>query len=112
MPHSTMRFSGGVDTNLTPVLNMAGISSCNLIRYKADGEAILIEKTGGWTRFFPSPTVAIVRALWAWEDTEAVAHLAVGTQNRVSTSQAQLSVITTGSQQDITPKSSADNITP
>lgn len=106
-----MKLSGGVDTNRTPVLNQAAISSCQLIRYRPDNGAILVEKLGGFVRFFPNPIVSPVRALWAWEDTQAVAHLAVGAQTKVSTGQAQLSVITNGAQIDITPRHSEDDIT-
>jgi hypothetical protein len=111
MPHSILRLRAGVDTNQTPVLNEAGISSCQLIRYKVDGGAVLVEKTGGWIRAYPNAIVSPVRALWAWEDTNADAHLAVGAQNQANTYQTQLSVITNGAQQDITPRSIEDNIT-
>ncbi len=103
MSHETLRLSGGVNTNDTPVLNRMAVSSSQLIRYRPDGEAILVEKTGGWVKFFPNQIVSAVRALWAWEDTESMAHLAVGAVN-------QLSVITSGSQSDITPRATADNI--
>lgn len=111
MPHETLKLSGGADVNQTPVLNQMRISASQLIRYRPDGNSIMAEKLGGWTRFFPNTIVSPVRALWAWEDTQSTAHLAVGAQTVVATGHAQLSVITNGSQADITPKSSADNIT-
>lgn len=55
-------------------------------------------------------TTAIVRALWAWEDTNAITHLAFGTQNNAG--RAQLGVITNGSLQDITPRASSDSVAP
>lgn len=110
MAHQTLRVKG-VDTNETPMLNEAGISSCQLIRYKPDAGAVLVEKTGGWIRWFPNQIVAIVRALWAWRDTQSTSYLAVGTQNRPATFQSQLSVISNGAQTDITPRSSTDNVT-
>lgn len=111
MPHATLRVKG-VDTNQTPVLNEAGISSCQLIRYKPDQGAVLVEKIGGWQKFFANNMVTVPRALWAWRDTQSVSYLAVGTQNRPTTFLSQLSVISNGAQSDITPRSSTDNISP
>lgn len=111
MPHTAMKFVGGVNQNETPVLNEAGISTCQLIRYKPDGRYVLAEKLGGWTRFFSSAIVSIVRNLWAWRDTEGFSHLAVGAENQSGTYQSQLSVITDGVQQNITPGETTDNIT-
>lgn len=111
MPHSTLKLSGGVDTNMTPVLNQLAVSSCNLIRYRPDDKGILVEKLGGWKKWYGNPIQSPVRALWAWEDTQSVARLAVGAQTSISTGFAQLSVVTNGAQQDITPKSTVDNIT-
>ncbi len=114
MPHATLRLVPGVNVTDTPVLNQAGVSVSNLIRYFPDkvGGA-LIQKLGGWVRFFPSKMAAIARALWAWEDTNATAHLAVATQNLPATSTAQLSVITNNVQKIITPTfATTNNITP
>jgi hypothetical protein len=111
MPHETLRLTGGADVNQTPVLNQMAVSVCQNIRYRPDNGAVLVEKLGGWQKYFPNVIVSPVRALWAWEDTQSTAHLAVGAQTVVATGQAQLSVITNGSQSDITPRSSVDNIT-
>jgi hypothetical protein len=102
----------GVTVTDTPALNEAGVSQSQLIRYMPD--PILggvIQKTGGWIRFYASTTTAIVRALWAWEDTNAVTHLAEGTQQIGSTGSSQLGVITNGVLQDITPRASSDDVT-
>ena len=72
----------------------------------------LVQKLGGWTRYFPQPMPAPVRALWAWEDLNLNSRLAVGTETIASTGVAQLNVITNGSLQNITPQSSAEDITP
>lgn len=113
MPHAQFRILAGIDTNETPALNQAGVSYSNLIRYKFDPNGFaLLEKLGGWTRFFPNMISAPVRSLAAWEDTDATAHLAYGTQTIGNTSQAQLGVITSGSQLDITPTSTVDNVLP
>jgi hypothetical protein len=113
MPHASVKLKPGVDQNETPALNEAGISFSNLIRFIYDRNGLgLIQKLGGWTRFYPNTIGSIVRALWAWEDTNANSHLAVGTQNNVGTGVASLSVITNGTQDDITPRVTTDNITP
>jgi hypothetical protein len=72
----------------------------------------LVQKLGGWSRFNPLPAPAIVRALWAWEDLNLNAHLAVGTQTIAATGSAQLAVITNGAIDNITPTALTDNITP
>lgn len=113
MPHASVKLKPGVDQNETPALNEAGISFSNLIRFIYDRNGLgLIQKLGGWTRFYPNTIQSIVRALWAWEDTNANSHLAVGTQNNVGTGVAQLSVITAGTQNDISPRITTDNIAP
>lgn len=112
MPHASVRLQPGVDTNETPALNETGFSVTNLIRFFYDRNGIgLPQKLGGWTRFFMNTISPVVRALWAWEDTEAITHLGVGTQNNAATYQSSLSVITNGNQKTITPRSQADNIT-
>lgn len=111
MGHATVKLRPGVDQTDTPVLNEAGISTSQLIRFFPDPVVGAVpQKLGGWTRFFPSAMTAIVRALWAWEDTNAVTHLAFGTQNY--TGRSQLGVITNGTLQDITPRSSTSSVAP
>lgn len=113
MPHASLKLKPGVDQNETPALNEAGISVSNLVRFIFDRNGIgLVQKLGGWTKFFPNQIQSIVRALWAWEDTNANSHLAVGTQNNDISGVAQLSVITDGTQYDITPRVTTVNITP
>jgi hypothetical protein len=124
MPHATMKLHGGVEQNETPVLNEAGISSCNLVRFVPDTKGgSLIQKLGGWSKYYSSQMVAIVRSLWAWEDTNANKWLAAGTQSRTSgaqTGQAQLAImngvlgsngITTATTlADITPRLASDDV--
>lgn len=114
MPHAAIKLIGGVNTNETPALNEnSGISQSNLIRYMYDPNGVsLVQKLGGWQRFNPFPAPAIVRALWAWEDLNLNAHLAVGTQTIAATGSAQLAVITNGAIDNITPTALTDNITP
>jgi hypothetical protein len=114
MPQAALKLVGGVDTESTAVLNEnSGVSQSQLIRFFYSPVGVSsIQKIGGWSRFFPYPFPATVRALWAWEDLNLESHLAVGTEAVASTGQAQLSVITDGNIDNITPTALTDNITP
>jgi len=113
MPHASVKLRPGVDITATPALNEAGISACNLVRFVFDPiVGALSQKLGGWTKFYGSTTASKARSLWAWEDTNANARLAVGMENIGVTGQAQLAVVTSGILSDITPRSITDNVTP
>ena len=86
MPHASLKLIPGVDQNRTPALNEAAISESNLIRFVPDraGQA-LPQKLGGWTRYYSQPMTAIVRALWAWADTNDNTYLSIGSENGVYT---------------------------
>lgn len=86
MPHSTLKLQPGVDQNRTIALNEAAISYSTLIRFVPDKQGLgLVQKLGGWTRFFPNNVGSIVRALWAWEDTNALTYLGLGSEDRTVT---------------------------
>jgi len=111
MPHATLKLQPGVDQNKTLALNEAAISVTNLVRFVPDRNGLgLVQKLGGWTRFFPTSIGATVRALWAWDDINSISHLAVGCQASSALGNA-LSVITNGSRSIITPRTTTDNIT-
>ena len=79
MPHQALKLMPGVDQNKTPALNEAAISDGQLIRFIPDRTlGGLVQKLGGWTRFFPTPLGSTIRVLWAWEDTNSNSYLAVG----------------------------------
>jgi len=113
MPHAVLKLVPGTDTQETPALNEnAGISATQLIRFMPDRNGIaLVQKLGGWSRYFGQPLPAIARALWAWEDLNLNTHLAVGTETTTN-GYALLGVITNGILQNITPQQSAEDITP
>lgn len=112
MPHAAVKLIPGVNQNETPALNQAGISETNLIRFIYDPTmGALIQKLGGWTAYYPNSLSVIPRALWAWQDTNLVGRLAIGTQNQSATYETQLDVITNGVLTNITPRSITDNIT-
>src|SRR5574337_894732 len=82
MTHQSLKLTGGVVEVETPALNEAGISSCNLIRFKPDPKGIgLPEKLGGWQRFWNSIIPNPVRALYAYQDTSSEKWMVYGTQN-------------------------------
>ena len=95
MPTNTVRLAPGVNVDQTPSLNEAAFNSTNLIRW--DLGSGLVEKLGGWEKFYPFPISSEVTALHAWEDLSSALHLAVGAVD-------SLSVITSGQDDNITPQ--------
>ena len=111
MPHASLKLRPGVDQNETPALNEAGISTSQLVRFIPDQQqGALVQKLGGWTKYYPNTTPAITRCLWAWQDTLAEKHLAFGTEEIGVSGSAQLGVITDGVLSDITPRQTADDV--
>ena len=79
MPHSSLKLQPGVDQNKTPALNEAAISNSQLVRFIPDRTlGGLVQKLGGWTKFYAAKIGSTVRSLWAWEDTNSNSYLAVG----------------------------------
>lgn len=101
MPHAPIKLLPGVNADLTPSLNEAGISSSDLIRFR-DG---LTEKLGGWAKYFGAPSPSPIRELHAWLDLNGGAYLGVGAEEA-------LTVISGGQQSDITPQVNTSNIAP
>lgn len=86
MPHASLKLVPGVDQNRTPALNEAAISESNLIRFVPDRNGLgLAQKIGGWSKYISTPMTAIVRALWAWADTNDGHWLAIGSEDGVYT---------------------------
>jgi hypothetical protein len=84
MPHASLKLIPGVDQNRTPALNEAAISESNLIRFVPDRNGMALpQKIGGWERYYSQPMTAVVRALWAWADTNDNSYLAVGSEDGV-----------------------------
>ena len=98
MPHNSVKLVPGVDENKTPALNEAGISTTNLIRFVPDRNNYgLVQKLGGWTKFYANTIGSIVRGLWAWEDTNSNSYLAIGAES-------SLDVLSNGNLKNITPQ--------
>jgi len=101
MPINSIRLVPGVNIEKTPALNEAGYSYSSFGRFR-DG---LFQKVGGWKRYYPYSVAGIPRSLHAWQDLNAVKHLALGTT-------AMLSVFTSGSQSTITPQTVTSDFAP
>jgi len=103
MPWNTVKLTPGINTQFTPVLNEAGISQSNEIRFK-DG---LVQKLGGWTKYYTGTINSTIRELHAWQGLKGDKFLAIGTPS-------QLAFINAGTQsfQDITPQVLTTNSSP
>jgi len=101
MPEVGLKLNPGVNVEITQTLNQAGVSSCNLIRY----ESGLIQKLGGWQKFYPFAVGGVPKDLHGWGDLNAETHLAVGTTT-------ELDVITNGSLDNITPQTLVSSFSP
>jgi hypothetical protein len=112
MPHASFKVIPGVDTTKTPALNEAAISQSQLIRFVPDRTlGGLVQKLGGWTKFYANNIRSIVRCLWAWEDTNGNSYLGVGAEGIAAHGGAALEVIVSGGANDITPQTTTVNIT-
>lgn len=101
MPIVPLKLIPGVKADYTPTLNQAGVSSCDLIRWKDK----LPQKLGGWSKFYPFAVSGIPRDVHGWADLNAVNHLGIGATT-------SLAVITNGALRDITPQTLVSNIAP
>jgi hypothetical protein len=111
MPHQSLKLLPGVDQNKTPALNEAAISESQLIRFIPDRTlGGLVQKLGGWTKYFNNAIGSTPRALWAWEDTNANSYLAVGAEGIPAGGGGALQVIESGGANDITPQTTTVNI--
>jgi hypothetical protein len=111
MPHQALKLQPGVDQNKTPALNEAAISTSQLIRFIPDRNlGGIVQKLGGWTKYFGSTINSIVRCLWAWEDTNSNSYLGVGAEGVAAGGGGALNVIVSGGLSDITPQKTTVNV--
>lgn len=111
MARETLRIRPGVDRTETLVLNQAGVSLCDQIRFMPDVQGLgLVQKLGGWTRYYPRPLAAIIRALWAWQDANFTNILAAGCGEITPNGGSPLNVISSNALTDITPQVRSDNV--
>lgn len=91
MPHAAIKLLPGVNQNRTPALNEAAISTSQLIRFIPDDRGVgLVQKLGGWTKWFTSPIGSTIRSLLAWSDTNDIKHLAIGAESELDVVNVQL----------------------
>jgi hypothetical protein len=93
MPFGSVQLLPGVNVEATPTLLQAAISQSQYIRYKAQ----LVQKLGGWQRFFKFTVAGVPMELHPWQDLNGTDHLGVGTTTA-------LVVITSGESNNITPQ--------
>jgi hypothetical protein len=111
MPHASFKIVPGVDKNKTLALNEAAISDSQLIRFVPDRTlGGIVQKLGGWEKFFDSTIGSIIRNLWAWEDTSANSYLGIGAEGVPAGGGGALQIIQSGSDIDITPQTSEFNV--
>lgn len=111
MPHASLKLIPGVDQNKTLALNEAAISESQLIRFVPDRTlGGIVQKLGGWTKFYMNTVGSTVRALWAWEDTNANSYLAVGAEGIPAGGGGALQIIQSGGSTDITPQTAQFNV--
>lgn len=101
MPWNAVQLKPGVDTQLSPAANQAGISRSQLIRFKEG----LLQTNGGWQTYVGFSIGSTVRDLHPWQDINGIQRLAVGATQ-------SLSVITAGSNTVITPQTRTSNPAP
>jgi len=98
MSEASLKLIPGVDQNKTLALNEAAISESNLVRFIPDRNGLgLVQKLGGWTKFYPNQIDSIVRALHAWQTLNDQDYLGVGAED-------SLNVIVNNSLRNITPE--------
>lgn len=114
MPISSLKLIPGVDTQKTPTLNEAAVSACDKIRYMIDRSGLgLVQKLGGWAKYFPTSMGAIVRALHPWQDTNDRSWLAAacGPSDTVGVG-SPINVINNGALKPLQPTVRQDNVAP
>lgn len=95
MPFNSVLLKPGVNTQQTPLLNEAGVSQSQLIRYK-DG---LIQALGGWENWGPLIVPSTVRDTHAWQVLAGNQYLGIGATANLMTYLSSNNVL-----RDITPQ--------
>ena len=106
MPMTSVRLRPGVNTMMTLSQNEAGVSQSNLVRYQQG----MIQKYGGFSQYYPLALGSTIKELWGWQGLTGLQFLGVGTTG--SAGSGALSVISQGSNVDITPQTATTNNPP
>lgn len=98
MSYQNLTLTGGANVVETPALNEAGVSVSQLVRFKPDPKGhILVEKLGGWAKFYATQVTSVIRAIAGWEDTNANTWFAFGTSSAVASQLTVVQCVTSGS---------------
>jgi hypothetical protein len=100
MPFGSVKLIPGVNTERTPTLLEASFAASQAIRFKDS----LVQKQGGFQKFYANPVSGTPRDMHAWQDLNQVNHLAVGATT-------QLAIITSGTLNVVTPQTLTTNFT-
>ncbi|HQT80283.1 MAG TPA: hypothetical protein PLD10_24860, partial [Rhodopila sp.] len=101
MPVRKLTLRPGVDVELTPTLNSAGMSTSQLIRFLSG----LPQKYGGWQQMTSVLLTGICRGMHGWSDLNGTPYLALGTNEK-------LQLLSGGALYDITPVRYTSNNAP
>jgi hypothetical protein len=101
MPFGSVTLVPGVNVERTPMLLRAGISQSSFIRFRDS----LVQKYGGWQKFYPFSIAGVPRDLHVWEDLNRNTHLSIGTTT-------QLGVITNNVLQNVSPQTLTSDFIP
>lgn len=105
MPLQLIQLVPGVNAEKTKTLNQASISDSQLIRFKPAGDVALVEKLGGWQKFYPASVGSPIRELHAWEGNNSDLHLGIGAED-------SLDVISDDVMQNVTPQTFTSDTAP
>jgi len=106
MPLQQIKLTPGVNREITETQGLAQITETQLIRFKAAGDRVLIEKLGGWTKFYPTTLGSYCRCLHPWEALDATTYMAAGCESSLNV------LLGTGvSGVDITPRTYTSSVT-
>lgn len=100
MPFQPLKVRAGVNSEATPMLNEAGWSFSQLIRFFQG----MVQKLGGWTRLLNQTVIGTARALVFFEDIEQNQYIGIGTEK-------VLEVYVNGALLDVTPIIATSNLT-
>lgn len=101
MPMGSVTLTPGVNVELTPTQNSAGIVDSANIRFKSG----VPQKLGGWQKYVDAVFSGIPRSLWAWQDLNTNRRLSVATTLGVT-------VVLGATLSDLTPEQFISDFTP
>lgn len=99
MPYQSLKIRPGIQVEATPMLNEAGFSASNLIRFFQG----ILSKLGGWQRLTSQMFSGVCRGMIAWADLNGVPYIMIGTNTN-------LYVYYNGQLYDVTPIRRTSNV--